>query len=410
MKNNLNETRVFLRLVEEYDVRLILAGHVHQNVFYAYNGRHYFVTTGPCGGSLREGGFPGYKLIWIDNKGNLKFDANTMADLSDDMNYIPVGNVIYYYSQANDGTKSAVSAAVINNQIQELTDARLEFVVNSTYGIDDYDFYLSQPDSYETFTNVNGHHFIAHIDVPPRSSLFITLAATSDTEDPTINVEVQGEIKEETPILFLIEASDAEWGVKTVEASYTINREETALEIPNVNFLKVDKDRMILDYPTVEYLANIPGQPSGTLLHLVIKACDFAGNWDTYEANFTIGSPPPPTHVLSVESTPIVGVSFNINGQSQSTPYCAALDEGNHKISVQKEITVNGITYIFKRWSDESTNTERTITLVKDTTLTIEYEKAPVAETGIPLWQIGIIVAAIAVIVAVIVFKTRKQS
>ncbi|MBS7614188.1 metallophosphoesterase [Candidatus Bathyarchaeota archaeon] len=408
--NNLNESRAFLRLVEEYDVRLILSGHVHQNVFYVYNNRHYFVTTGPCGGSLREGGFPGYKLIWIDKEGNLKFDAYTMADLSDDMNYIPVGNVVYYYSQANDGTKSAVSATVINNQIQELTDARLEFVVNSACDIDDYEFYLSQPDNYETFTYVDGHHFIAHIDVPPQSSLFITLAAISDTEDPTINVEVQGEIKEETPILFLIEASDAEWGVKTVKASYTINGEETVLELMNVNFLKVDKDEMILDYPTVEYLANIAAQPSGTLLHLTIQAWDFAGNWETYEANFTIGAPPPPpTRVLSVESTPIAGVPFNINGQSQTTPYSATLDEGDYTISVQEEITVDGITYIFERWSDGSTDTERTLTLAEDTTLTIEYEKASAAETGIPLWQIGIIAAVIAAVVAIIVIKTRKH-
>jgi len=409
--NNLNESKVFLRLVEEYDVRLILSGHVHQNVFYVYNSRHYFVTTGPCGGSLREGGFPGYKLIWIDKEGNLKFDAYTMTDLSDDMNYIPVGNIVYYYSQANDGTKSAVSATVINNQIQELADAKLEFVVNPAYDIDDYTFYLSQPNNYETFTNAGGHHFIAYIDVPPQSRLFITLAAISDTEDPTINVEVQGEIREETPILFLIETSDIGWGAKTLEASYTINDEETVHEITNLNFnLKVNKDEMVLDYPIMEYLVNITGQLSGTQLHLRIQAWDCAGNWKTYEVNFTVGALPSPlTHVLSVESAPIAGVPFSINGQSQITPYSVVLDEGDYTISVQEEITVNGVTYVFDRWSDGTTDTERTLTLVEDVTLTVEYEKVSAVETGIPLWQIGIVTAAIAVIVAVIVLKTRKH-
>jgi 3',5'-cyclic AMP phosphodiesterase CpdA len=408
--DNLNEAREFFRLVEEYDVRLILAGHVHQNVFYVYNGNHYFVTTGACGGGLREGGFPGYRLIEIDKEGNLKFDAYTMANLSDDMNYIPVGNIVYYYSAANDGTKPAVSAVVINRQIQSLTAARLEFVVSSEYDIEDYQFYPNPPDNYETFTNEEGHHFIVHVDVPPQSSLFLTLAAVDDTVDPTISVEVQGEIKEEKPLLFLIDASDTGWGVKNVEASYTINDEETVHAISDMNFtFRVNKDEYVLDYPTVEYLANVTAQANGTVLHLTVQAWDFTGNSETYQADFTIGTlPPPPTHVLSIESSPITGVSFTLGGQSQTTPYSVTLEEGDYTVTAQEEITVSGRTYNFDGWSDGNTGIARTLTLVEDATLTMQYEEAPVVETGIPIWQIGIVVAVGAVIVVMVIVMKRR--
>jgi 3',5'-cyclic AMP phosphodiesterase CpdA len=409
--DNLNESRVFLRLVEEYDVRLILAGHVHENVYYVYNGNHYFVTTGPCGGGLREGGFPGYRLIEIDNEGNLAFDAYTMANLFDTMNYIPLGNIVYYYSAANDGTKPAVSAVVINRQEQSLTAARLEFVVSSEYDIEDYQFYPNPPDNYETFTNEEGHHFIVYVDVPSQSSLFLTLAAVEDTVDPAINVEVQGEIEEEKPVLFLIEASDTGWGVKNVEAAYTVGDEETIHTISDMNFtLRVSEDEYVLDYPTVEYIANVTGQTGGTLLHLTVQAWDFAGNSETYQADFTIGAPPPlPTHVLSIESSPVTGVSFTLGGQSQTTPYSVTLEEGDYTVTAQEEITASGKTYNFEQWSDGNTDTLRTLTLVANTTLTMEYKEAPVVETGIPIWQIGVVAAVVAVVVVVAVLKMKKQ-
>jgi len=77
---------------------------------------------------------------------------------------------------------------------------------------------------------------------------------------------------------------------------------------------------------------------------------------------------------LTINSTPIDGITFTIDGEEATTPYSKALVEGTHVINMPAQVTLDTDTYIFVRWSDGPTENMRTIDLAEDTTLTAEYE------------------------------------
>jgi len=109
----------------------------------------------------------------------------------------------------------------------------------------------------------------------------------------------------------------------------------------------------------------------------------YESNWDAGNADdFTLRirtyeGAPTPTHILSVGSSPVTGVSFTLDGVSQVTPYWEALEEGNHGVIMPSTVTQGGTTYNFLKWEDETTSPTRTVSLTADTTITAYYEAAP---------------------------------
>ena len=80
---------------------------------------------------------------------------------------------------------------------------------------------------------------------------------------------------------------------------------------------------------------------------------------------------------LSIDTTPITGVYFSLNGTEQITPYSEDLEEGSYTITMPPSVVVEGQTYLFKEWEDGVTNLQRTIDLTVDTGLTAIYELKP---------------------------------
>lgn len=83
---------------------------------------------------------------------------------------------------------------------------------------------------------------------------------------------------------------------------------------------------------------------------------------------------PPPTHILTVNSTPITGVPFTINGISKSTPYTEALQEASYTVVMPSNVQVDADIYNFKSWEDGSTNPTRVINLISDRNIVATYE------------------------------------
>lgn len=379
--NNLDEAREMLRLIEEYDVRLILSGHEHIDTIFTYNNKHHFVATTPCGGSLYLELYPdlyyGYRLIEVDDEGNVEFDAYAEKRLLDPPNSIPLGRITYYYGTANDGTRDAVSATVVNHQERELEDVKLEFLVSAEHRIEEYTFYPAAPTGFETVTTERGHLFTAHMDVPPLSTLHLTLAAAGDDDDPAIEVELPAEIEAGKPIPVAVDVADEGWGVRDVEVSYSMDGGETWADVDLPFALRVSGDEYVLEYPTSEYELTLPGGEGGTELLVRVEARDFAGNSETFQAAYTIGPPPTATYTLSFESYPIAGVPITLNGVEHATPYSTTLEEGEYTVTVPLEVTMAGETYNFARWEDGTTDTTKTIDLSEDTALVLYYEAAP---------------------------------
>ena len=52
--DHIENSKKLLRLIQDYDIKLILSGHIHREQFNILNGEHVFETNLPAGGSLRE--------------------------------------------------------------------------------------------------------------------------------------------------------------------------------------------------------------------------------------------------------------------------------------------------------------------------------------------------------------------
>lgn len=82
----------------------------------------------------------------------------------------------------------------------------------------------------------------------------------------------------------------------------------------------------------------------------------------------------PPSHPLTVNSTPFSGVPFTIDGASQVTPYTETLEEKAYVVNMPSNIKVGEDVYNFKDWEDYSTNPIRNINLITDLSITANYE------------------------------------
>ena len=83
----------------------------------------------------------------------------------------------------------------------------------------------------------------------------------------------------------------------------------------------------------------------------------------------------PPTHELSVSSSPISGVTFSLGGTDRVTPFSSFLEEGNHMIVMPSTVDVAGTIYVFVNWSDGSTDSTRTVNLLSDKSITAYFEE-----------------------------------
>ena len=86
----------------------------------------------------------------------------------------------------------------------------------------------------------------------------------------------------------------------------------------------------------------------------------------------------PVTHKLTVNSDPITGVEFTIDGVAHVTPWTGDLAEGSYTVVMPTTwTTTTGDVYNFDHWEDMSTEPTRTISLTADVTITAYYVLAP---------------------------------
>ncbi len=83
----------------------------------------------------------------------------------------------------------------------------------------------------------------------------------------------------------------------------------------------------------------------------------------------------PPTHELSVSSSPISGVTFSLDGTDRMTPFSSFLEEGRYTIVMPSTVDVTGTIYVFVNWSDGSTDSTRTVNLLSDKSITAYFEE-----------------------------------
>jgi len=415
------EARELFRLIVEHDVRLILSGHIHTDlnviISETTTGRkHYFITSVALDNDIPDHDYRGYRLIdlyvngtvvestlYYNGTGMFKYPNSIPIDKGTTVNYKPVepykiGFLEYYYTPANDGKHSAVSFMVKNELNQRLDNPRIIFKLPANIPLDRYKWHPYKP-AYEAIERDRVHYVILkNITISAYSTLSFTVESVDDAENPKLSLMgVPKNVEPASWICFNAKARDQGWGIKEIILSYSVDGKIWI--VPDLLDLQSAEDG------NITYGVWIRAPNLNTTLTIKAKARDFAGH-ESIETMETVivGTPPPPKYTLNVNSSPVTGVSFTLNGQSKTTQYSAALETGKYTVTVPTEVTVAGSTYAFVRWGDGSTDSTKTIDLKGDVTLTANYE----VKAGMPLWQISAIAAVVIAVVAVILLRMRK--
>jgi len=361
-----------MRIVQEYDVRIVLTGHVHRDLIYMVNDQHYFITTSTTGGGLPPGSRFGSRTLIVDGDGTVHLDPYTAANLDNPPNNIPTGYVKYTYSSANDFTGTAVSATVQNDLDMAIDNGRLIFKVSDRKPLGDYVFVGEQPTRVETTTTSEGYVFDAYFDVPARTEFEVTLKAEDDSTDPSLGVELAVPYHMENPTTVVLSASDYGWGLKIIDVSYSLDDGSTWTPV-DASIAPILTGELYKDnFGDYDVTFDVPALFEGESIIVKAEATDYAGNTASFQSNdLTVEAPT--EYTLSVDSTP-VSVDITVDGVSLSTPYEVMLEEDEYTVSAPETVTVDDDTYELQEWSTGETGTEITVTLSEDTSITVTYE------------------------------------
>lgn len=366
--------REMMRVIQEYDVRLILNGHVHRDIIYILNERHYFVTTSTIGGGLSPTMYHGFRLITVDSEGNVNLDWYAEDSLLDPPNAIPVGDLTYWYSSANDWSESAVTATVVNDLEMPIDDAKLEFRVSDGSPVEGYTFSV-EPNMYDVYTVDEGYIFVAYFDVDAGGRLDVTLSAGGDSQPPEILLDLS-EYGEGEPLTGAVTARDGGWGVDGVDVYYRndVTPSWTPIELSFSPTIKGDK--YDITYPEAVRAFTIPAEAAKSGLELKVEATDYAGNPAVFETGDLSA---PPVYSLSVDTDPS-GIEITVDGGAEPSPYMGEHEAGSYELAVPDEVEFSGKNYTFSGWDDGFTGSSRTLSLDGDTSLVASYEEVVVEE------------------------------
>jgi hypothetical protein len=210
----------------------------------------------------------------------------------------------------------------------------------------------------------------------------LTLAVDSDGVEPSVEIGFPDDYLEGALVDVTIGLTDSGWGVMDVEASYSLDGGSSWTEFDTAVSATVNRDEYVvnLQYVSFAFDVNVSSTPIGATLMVRAEATDFAGNRGSSEGSFALGIVPPETYILSVDSSPVSGVTVTVDGVVHETLFEAELVEGGHTVVVPDEVTVKGVDYTFTVWADGSADLERTVYLSADTDLEALYEEVVAEE------------------------------
>lgn len=396
-----------LRLIEDYNVTYVLAGHVHRDLFVKYtstrtNTTTYFITITTLGmGSAIYDGLDYYALN--TNNGSLSFPitpptfigfSNITGALAQKykpnlaMNSLPIGIYppVNNYGQANMSFIPAVlyqtPHAYIVKAFNNLTYLNLSgVVVWALPWKGDFIF-----NTLRTSGNANvqvvdkllvgDRLFVAlNISLPSGSGVEFSLANTADNTPPTVSIKLT---VPSVPTLgrqltVYLDLKDSEWGPKNITVTYTYDGKTIQIQ-PTLS----SPGTLAYPFSTFTYLLTLPS-PSGSQpasAYLNVTGWDNAGN--TVSTTFKI--------------------TFYPAGQ---TPTATPIE------TLTTTTTTTTTTY-----QTTTTTTSTTITTTTTTTSTTTSTTPQPTTTTQPgssaLWLIVIVVIVVVVVLAVVLMAKRR--
>ena len=286
-----DEAKYLFNIIINYDVRLILAEHIHTDlnmIVKDWEGnKHYFITPASVAYDVASKDIRGFKYLIIYSNGTI--DENTIyykgtgpftypnsipIDSGEDIYPYKLGFIEYYYAPLNDGKHYAVSFKAKNELKETFHDIRIIFKLPLDKPIDQYKWAPSKP-SYIVYKGGDAYYVVLeNVSLPAKSTIKYTVYSIDDNVKPEVNIDKSLKFEEEWTLV-TINAKDTGWGVDEVSVKYSLDG-GTTWKSPDLLDLVDFKNGV------ATYVAWIPFSKSdynaGKRLYIKVSASDFAGN------------------------------------------------------------------------------------------------------------------------------------
>lgn len=278
--NRIDEAREFLRLVEEYEVTAVLAGHVHTDGLVVYNKRTWFVTTVTACGSAERRGF---KVVEVGRDGSVKVIGLPGRDPSrEPCSFILDGSLIRTASDSNlqAGTVLAFISPDLGLNLKEVT---VYLPLASS----------NNPEAYKVYGNSSlvkavefkpyGRVHLAKLTFSTApGTVTVTLAAYEDREPPEASIALYTPRKPLAGtdwVTIFTQARDSGWGIREVYVEYVAGDARGVLSAREVG--------------PGSYQVELPPLTTSRV-KVQVKAVDFAGNVGSDSVEIEYLQPQPP--------------------------------------------------------------------------------------------------------------------
>lgn len=280
----------FLRLIEDYKVELVLAGHIHEDAVLNFvssrtKTNHWFVTTTTIGAGTND--YRGFRMVRIDMKGEVSIlHTPPWAKIDKHPNSIPTDKKsqqgFFHASLISGIGGSAATLNITNNLPVDLKGALVvsvqEVSESKSYRAQVTRYYERAQISLLDQKSVGRFTYLAiSIDFPAKTAARITLASSEDSAPPK-SIFAYSFPSQPTPGLattVFFEITDQGWGIMQAYATYE-----------HQGTMHTIGGEREFDF----YKFRVPEFPAGTNIKLTVTAEDAAGLKSTVEHTLKIPS------------------------------------------------------------------------------------------------------------------------
>jgi len=419
-RDNIDSAKELLRLIEEYNVTLLLSGHVHGDAVVLYNEKTWFVaTTTTCAG-IREGDYRGFRIVRVNEKGEVL--QLGVPDLDPLAGFSSFNIDLVKVLRASDAT---LSASTISFYVSPKFELKLENItlyvyVNATVPKDQYEFYGNTElvQNYEVFSYGTLYLFKVTAKVKPGEESKLIVACYEDKEAPEVQILMYSPkypVSGKDRVLVYVKAIDEGYGIEQVKLIY-----ETPTEA---------KEVVATHVKGTSYQAMLPPLRAREV-KIKAVAIDFAGNVgesDVVTLTYKIPEVRVPKLKLSLECKPEVEVekSFKLtvsiknegNGTAKSLFITVSAPSGITPESAQytvKELKAGETIskdFEFKATREGSYEIKVTIKATNhapvEETVKVTAKRPVGIETYLP-YMVVAVAAIVAVVVIALAIRRRK--
>lgn len=311
---NLTATRYFLKLCEDYNVTLVLAGHIHHDMYVKFhssrtNTTTLFQTTTTL--SQSSGMYQGFQVFTLNlTSGNISYPLsppwfvgyknqsvrdtfnsipNTLPQYSRNWNQKIFDNTTYY-GELIEG-KKALILKLVNNLPYFDVNRTIILALPWPSG---YQVNLKLLDSTGASAEIvdqlrvdelNRTFIALHINLPHNSVLKLALYTEEDNDAPQVEFKtiLPKQPSVNKTVKLYVNVDDNSWGVSKVTANITAS----AGEVKVFKFTPYGGNTYLAQF---QVISNV--QANATI---TVTAEDFAGHTTTKSITITLAGPTPPT-------------------------------------------------------------------------------------------------------------------